>query len=138
MKRSTDVTKITKAQARNSTISPARLAVEAALKNTATPIDRLEIAALSKVDEQKVSVLLQVLGNEGKAARRGKNSAGRLLWLWVDKDNRATNTQTRPAPHVNSNQRAAKPGELMGWATQQPIRPGADDHKRHASRGFPT
>jgi hypothetical protein len=128
-----DLAKFTKALSRNSTISPERLKIEAALQKAGSkPVTRFDIAKKTKLDPSKVGSMLQAMAGQ-TAIRAGRNDQKQILWLAPG--NVPKKAAHKPTPVVNSAMPKARRGELMGWATQPPARAGAADFLNIQSRG---
>jgi hypothetical protein len=128
-----DLARITKALSRDSTVSPERLKIEAALEKAGKkPVTRFDIAKKTGLDPSQVGSMLQAMAGQ-TAVRAGRNDQKQILWLAPG--NVPKKQAPKPTPVVNSAMPKARSGELMGWATQPPARAGAADFLNIQSRG---
>jgi hypothetical protein len=133
-----NIAKITKTGERNATVSAARLRIETFLKECTEPVNRREISEALGIDPNRVGGVINNLLHEGRVVRCEKTEGRLLNYRWRPKitDRGAENMTPVRGLHVNSLMPTAAPGELMPWMSAPSVRPGADDHKQHKSRGF--
>ena len=125
-----DLAKVTKAAARNATISKARLIIEHLLQTSKKPMGRRALAEAAGITTNKAGGILNNLLHEGRITHAGRDEDGLLVYHWRRAE---AKPKTHPERHIPQ---PAKPGDLMTWAMHPPVRPGADDHRQYKSRGF--
>jgi predicted transcriptional regulator len=124
-----DLAKVTKAAARNATISKARLIIEHLLQTNKKPMGRRALAEAAGITTNKAGAIINNLLHEGRITHAGRDEDGLLVYHWRRAE---AKTKTHPERHIPQ---PAKPGELMAWTRQPPARADANNHLLYKSWG---
>lgn len=109
MKRTDNITQHTRsAPARNSTVSPARMIIEAHMqRNLMEPINTSQAAELAGVPRWKAGNIMSNMKTEGRVRAVG-TEGGRIVYVWHTSPMRAEKARpadmARPRTHVNASQ----------------------------------